>query len=124
MGHEISQETSVNQTDLYVSPELYLFEESLPHRLARDFQWGQIMYRRLDAKYFGWLHQQMSRLAKALNRGMVESTDYTETFERFAWIHEWVLNRFGEEKLEKAIKQFNDKEYRGPVRFGGAIGEN
>ena len=102
-------DTNTNM-NLYVSTSLLSFEAPKSAPLAPDFRWHGIMFRRLDPAYYSWLKARIDRLAHVTDTSKITVEAYIETLDRFAAIHEWVMQRVGSEKLAAMVAKFNEQE--------------
>lgn len=100
---------------LFVSSTLLTWATTNPERFARDFQINDAVYRRLDPEYYAWLRSRMALAKKAAAAGQIDAAAFEELRVRFNAIHEWAVERFGEDRLLQAVRAIRPAEYRPPT---------
>lgn len=102
---------------LYVSP-LFHFEPFPRHpRLGRTIRFNDVLMRRMDAEYYGWLRHRIELLDEARKVGKVSAEDFREIYARWLQIEEWCDKHVDMEKVEAFLKtnKFDPKKYKGPT---------
>jgi hypothetical protein len=100
---------------LFVSTALDTWITEQAAAFARDVQIDDTAYRRLDPEYYAWLRSRMLLAKKAASTGQIGIDAFDELRHRFNTIHQWALDRFGEEALIAAARGFGHCEYHPPV---------
>jgi len=100
---------------LFVSTALDTWITEQAEAFARDVQINDTAYRRLDPEYYAWLRSRMMLAKTAASAGQIGIDAFDELRHRFNIIHQWALDRFGEEALIVAARGFGHREYHPPV---------
>ena len=90
---------SVAPGSLFVATSLHVWFTGEPDRFARDFQINDTVYRRLDPDYYAWLRSRMVLARKAATARQLDAAAFEELRARFNAMHEWAVERFGEDEL-------------------------
>ena len=99
----------------FVSSTLATWTTPHPEWFARDFQINDTVYRRLDPEYYAWLRSRMVLAKKAAAAGQLDAAAFEDLRVRFNAIHEWALQRFGEDHLLEAVRTLRAADYKPPV---------
>lgn len=100
---------------VFVSTSLEVWSTDEPERFARDFQINETAYRRLDSEYYAWLRSRMVLAKQAAIAGQIDAAAFEDLRVRFNAVHEWALNKLGEEQLLEAVRTLRASEYKPPV---------
>jgi hypothetical protein len=99
---------------LFVSTSLAQWETTEPHRIARDFQINDTIYRRLDPEYFAWLRGRMTVAQRGVEAGAIRPEVFDRLRERFNRLQEHAIAIFGEPAIKEAIRRLVGTRYRPP----------
>jgi hypothetical protein len=99
----------------YVATSLQFWSTGEPDCFARDVQIDDTAYRRLDPEYYAWLRSRMVLAKKAASGGHLDAAAFEELRLRFNAVHEWAVQRFGEEQLLAAVRVLRAGEYKPPL---------
>lgn len=110
---EISQ-PAPSPTSLYVTGDFTHWECDQPDAFARDVTINGIAYRGVDPEYYAWLRHRMTRANERYVAGKVTGVTYEELRAAFNDIHDWVVARFSERDLLRAIDRLRPKHYQAP----------
>ena len=99
---------------LFVSTSLATWTTANPEQFARDFQINDTVYRRLDPDYYAWLRSRMAVAKKAATAGHLPPAAFEDLRVRFNAVHEWAVERFGEDELLAAVRTFRSGDYKPP----------
>lgn len=100
---------------LFVSTALDAWFTEHDTAFARDVQINDIAYRRLDPEYYAWLRSRMLLAKTAASTGQIGIDAFDELRHRFNAIHQWAVERFGEQAMIAAVKCLGHREYILPV---------
>jgi hypothetical protein len=106
---------SVAPGSLFVATSLHVWFTGEPDRFARDFQINDTVYRRLDPDYYAWLRSRMVLARKAATARQLDAAAFEELRARFNAMHEWAVERFGEDELLAAVRTVRAGDYKPPV---------
>jgi len=86
---------------------------------ADDIRFGyevmlDVCYRQLDAPYYAWLRDKMTRVKQAHDSGRMKPELFQELRQRFNTIHEWAVKHIGEKALLQAVQTTDVKSYVAP----------
>lgn len=97
---------------LWVATDLDSFEE---HDPRFGYELGcEPVYRMLDASYYAWLRHRMGNARKSHDTGRLDDATFDALRERFNVIHNWAIQRIGEDALRQAVRTTNIKSYVPP----------
>jgi hypothetical protein len=100
---------------MFVSSTLATWTTPHPEWFARDFQINDTVYRRLDPEYYAWLRSRMVLAKKAAAAAQLDAAAFEDLRVRFNAIHEWALERFGEDQLLEAVRTLRAADYKPPA---------
>ena len=100
---------------LFVSTALDTWFTEHAAAFARDVQIDDIVYRRLDPEYYAWLRSRMMLAKTAASAGQIGLDAFDELRHRFNTIHQWAVDRFGEQALIAAVRGVSLRDYYPPV---------
>lgn len=100
---------------LFVSTALDTWFTEHAAAFARDVQVDDIAYRRLDPEYYAWLRSRMMLAKTAASAGQIGTDAFDELRHRFNMIHQWAVDRFGEQALIAAARSVGHREYYPPI---------
>jgi hypothetical protein len=100
---------------MFVSSTLGTWRTPHPKWFARDVQFNDTAYRRLDPEYYAWLRSRMVLAKKAAISGQIDAAAFEELRVRFNALHEWAVQHFGDEKLLTAVRALRPGEYNPPI---------
>jgi hypothetical protein len=100
---------------LFVSTALDTWFAENAAAFARDVQINDTAYRRLDPDYYAWLRSRMMLAKTAAGAGQIGLDAFDDLRHRFNAIHQWAVDRFGEQALIAAVRNLVVREYSPPV---------
>jgi hypothetical protein len=100
---------------LFVSTALDTWLTEHDSALARDVQVNDTAYRRLDPEYYAWLPSRMMLAKAAASNGQLGLDAFDALRHWFNAIHQWAVERFGEQALVAAVRSLNAREYVPPA---------
>jgi hypothetical protein len=101
--------------ELFVSTALDTWLTEHGAAFARDVQVNDTAYRCLDPEYYAWLRSRMMLAKAAASNGQLGLDAFDDLRHRFNAIHQWAVERFGEQTLVAAVRSLNAREYVPPV---------
>ncbi|MCL4488871.1 MAG: hypothetical protein M1570_12175 [Chloroflexi bacterium] len=101
--------------ELFVSTALDTWLTEHSAAFARDVQVDDIAYRRLDPEYYAWLRSRMMLAKAAASNGQLGLDAFDDLRHRYNAIHQWAVERFGEQILVAAVRSLNAREYVPPA---------
>jgi hypothetical protein len=102
-------------SQMFVSTALDTWLTEHGAAFARDVQVNDTAYRRLDPEYYAWLRSRMMLAKAAASNGQLGLHAFDDLRRRFNAIHQWAVERFGEQELVAAVRSLDAHEYVPPV---------
>lgn len=104
-------------TALFVAQDFTHWECDAPDVFARDVTIHGLPFRAIDPEYYAWLRHRMTRVKEGHVAGRVGVETYEQLRMAFNDIHAWVVGRFAERDLLRAIDRLRPKYYNPPRPF-------
>jgi hypothetical protein len=102
-------------SQMFVSTALDTWLTEHTAAFARDVQVNDTAYRRLDPEYYAWLRSRMMLAKTVASNGQLGLDAFDDLRHRFNALHQWAVERFGEQPLVAAIRSLIAREYVPPV---------
>ena len=107
--------TAPEGSHLFVSTALDTWFTENVAAFARDVQINDTAYRRLDPEYYAWLRSRMLVAKTAASVGQIGLDAFDDLRHRFNTVHQWAVDRFGEQTLIAAVRNLVVREYHPPI---------
>ncbi len=102
-------------SQMFVSTTLDTWLTEHGSAFGRDVQVNDTAYRRLDPEYYAWLRSRMLLAKAAAGNGRLGLDAFNDLRHRFNAVHQWAIDRFGEQELVAAVRSLDAREYVPPV---------
>lgn len=112
-GSRAGRGRQTRSTALYVSLNFDIYETE-GELYGRDLAIDGVPYRRLDPEYYAWNLFHHCWDLRWLHAGKSDGTEFEKASRRFAAIHVWAEEHFGEEALRAAVGRFDPQKYSPP----------